>query len=86
MTDYQESPEARVRKQLVEALAEVDKGRHIERDGPVENCDIHLDHAQEAADAAVAALAAGDLDSAERHINNGFTELAVYEYCVVTAT
>ena len=86
MTEYQESPGAQVRKQLIEALGALDKARNVERDGPVSNCDIHLEHAQEAADKATAALAAGDLDTAEHHINNGFTELAVYEYCVVTSS
>ena len=77
-------PAAQVRLQLTEAMQQVDRGRNVERD--TASCSEHLDHAQAAADAADAALAAGDLDTAERQIKIGFTELAVYEYCVVTTS
>jgi hypothetical protein len=84
MTEYHDKTTAQVRRQLTEALQQVDRGRNIKRDAS--SCNEHLDHAQAAADAATAALQAGDLDAAERQINIGFTELAVYEYCLVTTS
>jgi hypothetical protein len=84
MTEYHDKTAAQVRLQLTEALQQVDRGRNLTRDAS--SCNEHLDHAQTHADKATAALAAGDLDEAEHEILLGFTELAVYEYCVVTSS
>ncbi len=85
MAEYHDRTAAQVRLQLTEAFQQVDRGRHIKRDD-ASSCDVHLDHAQTHADAATAALAGGDLDEAEHQILLGFTELAVYDYCVVASS